>query len=85
MLIATFDDYSDSLNPDQTPSNSASDLDPSCFTTKQKVKLNLKKIGRYLKIKHNIYLADNNFRSWERVKWLRQNVIQVTSNSKNDV
>jgi len=63
----TIDAYSNCLNSDQMPSNSASDLDPSCLTTTQKVPPNLKKTGRYLKTKQTIYLAYNNFCSRLRV------------------
>jgi len=55
LLFATIDDYLNSLNPDQTQSNSASDLDTSCLATRQKVPSNLKNIGRYLKMKQTIY------------------------------
>jgi len=39
LLFATIDQYSNSLNPDQMPSNLASDLDPSFLTARQKVQV----------------------------------------------
>jgi len=72
LLFATIDGYSNSLNPDQTTSNSAFDLDPRFLTAIQKDlgPPSLKKIGRYFKMKQTIYLADgnDNFRSRLSVK-----------------
>jgi len=65
--ISEVEILSNILNSDKTLSNLASDLNPTCLTTRQKVPLNKKKIRRYLKMKQTIYLADN-FHSRLRAK-----------------